>query len=182
MDIGKAELVNYVIYQVVALSGFLKLFDIPLQHVKLHGALYNHMLSQEKLFLEMAQEVVKVFGEVIFLTLGTGKTAVLKEHAQELGIKIALEAFPDRAYTDDGELLGREQAGAVIHDAAEIAKRALSMARERGVKSVNGRWIPMDVHTLCVHGDNRESVTAVMQIHRLLQEEGISIKPLLQFI
>jgi len=182
MDINKAELVNYVIYQVGALSGFLKLFDMPLQHVKLHGALYNHMLSQENLFLEMALEVVKVFGQVIFLTLGTSKTAMLKNSAQELGIKIALEAFPDRAYTDAGELLGREQAGAVIHDAAEIAKRALSMARERGVESVNGRWIPMDVHTLCVHGDNKESITAVMQIHRLLQEEGISIKPLLQFI
>jgi len=182
MDIDKAELVNYVIYQLGALSGFLKLFDMPLQHVKLHGALYNHMLSQEKLFLEMALEVVKAFGEVIFLTLGTRKTAALRNRAQELGIKIALEAFPDRAYTDDGELLGREQAGAVIHDAGEIAKRALTMARDGGIESVNGRWISMDVHTLCVHGDNMESVVAVMRIDRLLREQGISIKALSRFI
>ena len=182
MDLGKTELVNYVIYQVGALSGFLKLFDLPLQHVKLHGALYNHVLSQEKLFLEMALEVVKLFGEVTFLTLGTSKTAQLKSRAEELGIKIALEAFPDRGYTDDGELLGREKPGAVIHDAAEIARRALSMARERGVESVNGRWVPMDVHTLCVHGDNMESVAAVMRIRRLLQEQGINVKPLSQFL
>ncbi len=39
MDISPAELNAYVVYQVGALRGFLSLYDLPLQHIKLHGAL-----------------------------------------------------------------------------------------------------------------------------------------------
>jgi 5-oxoprolinase (ATP-hydrolysing) subunit A len=178
LDLTKAEMVNYVIYQTGALSGFLRLHGLPLQHVKLHGALYNYMVNQEKLFLELAAEVCRAFGDVILLTLGTRKAIELKKRARSMGIRVALECFPDRAYTDDGELVGRQQKNAVFHDPAVIADRALTMVTRKGIESATGTWIDMEPDTLCIHGDNAESIEAARQIQKLFETRGIELRPL----
>jgi len=178
MDVSEPELINYVIYQVGALKGFLSLNEIPLQHIKLHGALYNYMVNQEHIFTNIIDTCIKAFGNVIFLTLGTKRTSALKKSCLKQGIRIALEAFPDRMYTDDGELLPRRFKEAVLHDNELIAVRAVRMAKERGIESINGKWIEMDIDTLCIHGDNKESIEAARKIKTYLMREGVEIKPL----
>jgi len=178
MDVSEPELINYVIYQVGALKGFLSLNEIPLQHIKLHGALYNYMVNQEHIFSNIIDKCTKAFGNVIFLTLGTKRTSALKKSCLKQGIRIALEAFPDRMYTDDGELLPRRFKEAVLHDNELIAVRAVRMAKERGIESINGKWIEMDIDTLCIHGDNKESIEAARKIKTYLMREGVEIKPL----
>ena len=178
MDVSEPELINYVIYQVGALKGFLSLNEIPLQHIKLHGALYNYMVNQEHIFSNIIDTCIKAFGNVIFLTLGTKRTSALKKSCLKQGIRIALEAFPDRMYTDDGELLPRKFKEAVLHDDELIAERAVQMAKERGIESINGKWIEMDIDTLCIHGDNKESIEAARKIKTYLIREGVEIKPL----
>ena len=54
MEVGARDLANYVLYQAGALKAFLDLFGLPLQHIKLHGALYNHMVRHEEAFLDLA--------------------------------------------------------------------------------------------------------------------------------
>jgi UPF0271 protein len=178
IDVAEKDLVNYVIYQVGALKGFLDLYGLPLQHVKLHGALYNYLVTEEKLALTIARAVRTAFGDVAFLTLGTNRTRELKRVGREEGIRVALEAFPDRNYTDDGELLPRKYKEAVLHDKELIALRATRMVKEHGIESVNGRWIEMDIDTLCLHGDNEESIEAAEKIRTLAIQEGIEVKPL----
>ena len=178
MDVSEPELINYVIYQVGALKGFLSLDEVPLQHIKLHGALYNYMVNQEHIFSNIIDTCIKAFGNVIFLTLGTKRTSALKKSCLKQGIRIALEAFPDRMYTDDGELLPRKFKEAVLHDDELIAERAVQMAKERGIESINGKWIEMDIDTLCIHGDNKESIEAARKIKTYLIREGVEIKPL----
>jgi len=178
MDVSEPELINYVIYQVGALKGFLSLDEVPLQHIKLHGALYNYMVNQEHIFTNIIDTCIKAFGNVIFLTLGTKRTSALKKSCLKQGIRIALEAFPDRMYTDDGELLPRKFKEAVLHDDELIAERAVQMAKERGIESINGKWIEMDIDTLCIHGDNKESIEAARKIKTYLIREGVEIKPL----
>ncbi|MDI9561685.1 MAG: 5-oxoprolinase subunit PxpA [Pseudomonadota bacterium] len=178
MDVSEPEVINYVIYQVGALKGFLSLDEVPLQHIKLHGALYNYMVNQEHIFSNIIDTCIKAFGNVIFLTLGTKRTSALKKSCLKQGIRIALEAFPDRMYTDDGELLPRRFKEAVLHDNELIAVRAVRMAKERGIESINGKWIEMDIDTLCIHGDNKESIEAARKIKTYLMREGVEIKPL----
>jgi UPF0271 protein len=112
------------------------------------------------------------------LTLGTKKTSARKKRLLQEGIRVALEAFPDRAYTDEGELLPRKHEGAVLKDPRLIAQRAVKMVKEGGTESVNGVWISMDIDTLCIHGDNDESIEAVKLIHDHCAREGIEIRPL----
>ncbi|MGD0519598.1 MAG: 5-oxoprolinase subunit PxpA [Thermoguttaceae bacterium] len=181
MDCSEEEIMDYVIYQVGALKGFLDYYGLELQHIKLHGALYNRLVNEEQLFLRICREAKKAFGDLIFLTLGTRKTTELKRITRAEGIRMALEAFPDRMYTDDGELLSRKHKEAVIKDNDLIARRAVKMVLERGIESVNGSWIDMDIDTLCIHGDNMESVEAAVKIHAYAQKEGITLRPLGSF-
>ena len=182
MEISEEELLHYIIYQVGALKGFLDYFGLPLQHVKLHGALYNHLVNEERLSITIASAIKNTFGDVIFLTLGTKRTSKLKAICREQGIRLALEAFPDRNYTDDGELLSRKHRGAVLKDHEQIAHRATRMVKEKGVPSIHGEWIEMDIDTLCIHGDNAESIEAAKMIHDYAAREGIEILPLCKIV
>lgn len=182
MDVGREELIHTVIYQVGALKGFVDLLQVSLQHVKLHGALYNLAAREQELFLDIARAVRRAFGDVIFLTLGTRNSRDLKRRCAESGIRVALEAFPDRLYTDEGELLSRSKPGAVLQDPAVIAERALRMVSEKGAQSASGKWIAMDIDTLCVHGDNRESIDAARMIRERARERGVTISPLASFL
>ena len=137
---------------------------------------------EEKSFLNIVTNLRKAFGDIRFLTLGTKKTGELKERCKKEGIRLVLEAFPDRMYTDEGELLPREYKEAVLKNTDIIAKRAIKMVRERGVAGVNGRWIEMDINTMCIHGDNMESIEAAKKIHEYAFEEGIQIKSLNNFM
>jgi len=55
---------------------------------------------EEKSFLNIVTNLRKAFGDIRFLTLGTKKTGELKERCKKEGIRLVLEAFPDRMYTD----------------------------------------------------------------------------------
>lgn len=182
IDMSPHELINDVIYQVGALKAFLDMNKLPLQHIKLHGALYNHLVNDEELFVNMASSLKRAFGNPLFLTLGTKRTAGLKRMCRKKGVKLALEAFPDRAYTDDGELLPRNFPGAVIKDPGTIAERAAGMIMDKGIMSANGKWIEMEIDTLCIHGDNPESIDAAKTINALLKSSGVNIVPLSEFM
>jgi len=41
IEVKREELESYIIYQVSALNGFLRVEGLGMQHVKPHGALYN---------------------------------------------------------------------------------------------------------------------------------------------
>jgi UPF0271 protein len=178
LDMDRKELINAIVYQVGALQGFLALHRMPLQHVKMHGALYNHLIKEESLFLEIIETVKSAFGDIIFLTLTTPATAALKRTLEKKGVRIALEAFPDRNYSDDGELLTRKNKEAVLKDPEQIAKRALGMVKEKGIRSIGGQWLDMEIDTLCVHGDNLESIDAAKRMKMYFEQEKIHLKPL----
>jgi UPF0271 protein len=182
LDVSPEDLVHDVIYQVGALKGFLDLHDLSLQHVKLHGALYNEIVKNPELLFTIASRVARAFGNPVFLTLATAHTTELKKTAGRQGLRIALEAFPDRVYTDAGELLSRKQPGAVLKDPKIIADRAVTMATRKGVESLSGRWIDLDIDTLCIHGDNLESIAAAELMTARLTQENIKIKPLSELI
>jgi UPF0271 protein len=182
MDIDEKDLINDLVYQVGALKGFLDLHGLPLQHVKLHGALYNHLVNQEDLFMKIARTLGRAFAGPVFLTLATRRTTALKQNCRREGLRIGLEAFPDRSYTDEGELLSRKLPGAVFHDPGEIARRATDMILRRGVESIGGRWIELDIDTLCLHGDNAESIEAAAKIHESCRLANIRMKPLADFL
>lgn len=173
MNITPAEAGVYVKYQMGALLAFVKAQGLKLQHVKPHGALYNMAAKDEALAKAIAQSVASVDSNIRLM--GLAGSLMLKE-AEKAGLPVISEVFADRAYNDDGSLVNRKLPGAVIHDAQQAAARAVMMAKEHKVISINGKEIHLQADSICVHGDNAQAIELVCTIRSALQAEGIAIK------
>jgi UPF0271 protein len=130
----------------------------------------------------IAQAVARVDSSLILVALGGRSAQRMKKIGEEAGIRIAFEAFPDRAYNPDGSLVSRKQAGSVIHDPEAVADRALRMALQGEVIAIDGSRCTMEVHTLCVHGDNPTAVELVSRIRQRLTQASIAVSTLRELV
>jgi UPF0271 protein len=130
----------------------------------------------------MAEAVSRINQEIILVTLASSKNDTILEMVKRYGIRIAFEAFPDRAYRSDGSLVSRREKGAVIEDHEVVAKRALKMALEGKVIAADGMEIELRPDTLCVHGDNPAAVRMVRKIREELRAAGVNVISMKWFI
>ena len=182
VDASLEEIQDDVVYQMGALQAFAISQGLRLQHVKPHGALYNMAVANPKIWGAIAEAVVKVDREVILVVLASSNREPLLEIGRRYGLRIAFEAFPDRAYNKSGSLVSRREKGAVIHDHEIVTQRALKMALEGKVISIDGIEIELKADTLCVHGDNPAAVQMVKRIREGLTAAGAEVKPMKHFI
>ncbi len=162
-----------VLYQVGALSAFLKVAQAPLHHIKAHGALYNRATKDPETARAIAQ-AARDFDPAIPLVVLPNTP--LEVEAQKLGLRTIAEAFPERGYSRDGRLAPRGTAGAWIHSPAEAARRAVQMVVRGEVEAVDGGMVPVRTQTLCIHGDNPSAVEIARAIREALRAEGITIQ------
>ena len=182
VDATLEEIQDYVVYQTGALQAFAQSQGLKLQHVKAHGSLYNMAVANPKIWEAIAEAVAKVDRDIILVVLASSKRESLLEIGKRHGIRIAFEAFPDRAYNKDGSLVSRREKGAVIHDHEVVAKRALKMAVEgRGI-AMDGTEIELNADTLCVHGDNPAAVQMVKKIREELKNADVTVIPMKWFV
>lgn len=182
VDASLEEIQDDVLYQIGALQAFAMSQGLRLQHVKAHGALYNMAVANPRIWEAMAEVVAKVSPELILVVLASSNPKPLLEIGKRHGIRIAFEAFPDRAYNRDGSLVSRREKGAVIHDHEVVAKRAFKMALEGKVIAADGTEIELKTNTLCVHGDNPAAVQMVRKIREDLKTAGVEVTPMKNFI
>jgi len=182
MDASLEEIQDDVVYQTGALQAFAISQRLRLQHVKPHGALYNMAVANPKIWEAIAEGVARVDREIILVVLATSRREPLLEIGKRYGLRIAFEAFPDRAYRNDGSLVPRREKGAVIHDHEIVAKRALKMALEGRVVASDGTEIELKADTLCVHGDNPAAVQMVKKIREGLMAAGVEVASMKTFI
>jgi UPF0271 protein len=178
MDCSGEEIRHYVVYQIGALQSFCKVNNVKMQHVKPHGNLYLTAVENETVATAVAEAIVSVDPNLMYVALAGAKGALMTKVGEKLGLKVLYEAFPDRAYTADGTLASRRVPGAVITDPNKVAERALMMAKEGKVVAIDGTVVDLEVQTLCVHGDNPSAVDLVKTIRGLLESEGIAVKPM----
>ncbi len=178
LDCTPEEIKNSVIYQIGALDAFCRVHGTRLRHVKPHGALYLTAVENEDVARAVAEAIVRVDPELLYVALAGAKGERMRRIGEELGLKVVYEAFPDRAYTPEGTLVSRKKPGAVIKDPKQVASRALQMAKEAKVIAEDGTVISLDVQTLCVHGDTPSAVDLARSVRQALQAEGIEIRPM----
>jgi UPF0271 protein len=117
--------------------------------------------------------------ELILLALSGSK---MIEAAKSIGLKVAREAFADRAYEEDGSLVSRTKEGAMILDENESIKRVIRMIKENKVKAITGIDIPIKVDSICIHGDGIKALEFVRKIKSSLEEENIKIVSLCEIV
>lgn len=179
MKISPAEAKAYVMYQIGALEAFCKANAMEMQHVKPHGALYNMAGKDYKLAKAICEGIKEVNAELILLGL-SGSQMILA--AEGTGLPCAKEVFADRAYEEDGSLVARTKEGAMITDEDLAVSRVIRMIKEGKTESITGKDIPIEAHSICVHGDGEKALAFVQKIRKALEREGIEIAPLTDVI
>jgi 5-oxoprolinase (ATP-hydrolysing) subunit A len=167
------EVEDLVAYQIGALAAIAAAQGVPLAHVKPHGALYNMAARDVDLAEAIARAIASVDSSLKLFGLPGSKSL---EAAQRRNVQAVSEAFADRAYRRDGSLVPRHEPGAVIDDEAIVVSRAIAIARERMVIAADGTRVPLDVQTICVHGDTPRAAVLASRIRNALSEAGIQIR------
>ncbi len=178
MQITRGEARDYVLYQIGALRAFAEALGVRLQHVKPHGAIYNAAAGDRELSLGIAEGIADAGGELILVGLPGSE---LVRAGQALGLRVAREAFGDRAYNEDGSLVSRRLAGSLITDPAAVADRVLEMVRG-GVTAITGARIPVEADTICLHGDTPGAGAIARRVREHLEAAGIRLRPLGEFL
>ncbi len=162
------------LYQLGALSGFLRAEEARLQHVKAHGALYSRV-HEDRAAGEAFCGAVRDFapGAAVIVLAGPGGQD-LAHTATQLGLAVKREAFPERAYTAGGQLASRTLPGSSIHDPAQAARRAVELAHGHAV-TLDGTVIDLQADTLCIHGDNPAAIAIAQAIREALRAAGITL-------
>ena len=179
MMLTHEEAKTYVTYQIGALYGFCKSQGVKIQHVKPHGA-FNNMASEDySLARAVAEAIYEFDSSIIFLALAGSQ---MVKAARDVGLRVACEAFADRAYDDQGMLVSRALEGSMIHDEHVAVERIVRMIKEGKVKTITGHDIDIQADSICVHGDGPRALETVRGLRERLTAEGITICPMGEFV
>lgn len=174
MDPASDELIGDVIYQIGALKGLAEAAGTRVTYVKPHGALYNTIAIDARQAADVIAAIRAIDPALVLVALAGSP---LIEQARAAGLAVFAEAFADRAYTADGNLVSRRERGAVLHDPELVAQRMVRMVKEGVVESIDGKTTKVDAQSICVHGDSPGAVAMARRVRALLEEEGLAIRP-----
>lgn len=173
-DVDSATLQAHVEYQLGALQALAGAVGGRAVYVKPHGALYNTIARDERQAKDVVAAILAVDPSLVLLGLAGG---VVLEVAERAGLAIAAEAFADRAYTPDGLLVSRTEAGSVLHDPALVAARMVRLALEGVIESVDGTDVAVRAESICVHGDSAGAIAMAAATRSALEAAGVRIVP-----
>jgi UPF0271 protein len=173
IDVGTEDLVADIVYQIGALQGIAAAAGSTVSYVKPHGALYNTIVTNREQAAAVARAVHLV--DATLPVLGMAGSAFFDEAAQ-LGLRTVAEAFADRAYRPDGQLVSRRERGAVLHDPAEIAQRVVTMVTSGRATAIDGTQIAVGAESVCVHGDSPGAVQIATAVLDQLKAAGTDIR------
>lgn len=172
IDIDPAELRDAVLYQLGALDAFAQVAGAGVMYLKPHGALYHACITHPAQAAAVADAALEF--DPSLAVLGAPGSALLAGVA-ERGMEAVAEAFADRAYTPDGRLAPRGEAGAVLTDADEIAERVTAFARREPIRTIDGGEVTVDARSICVHGDTPGAVGIARTVRRALESAGTNV-------
>jgi UPF0271 protein len=165
MACSREEIIGLMHYQMSAIDGMASSLGLAMAYVKPHGALYNDMMADAVVREAVMAAVASYHRPVILMLQATAKTSVHLEEADLKGIKLWFEAFADRRYNDDGSLLARSQPDAVL-GREQVLLQVEQLCQQGSVTTVSGKLLPLVADTICIHGDNVESVNVIEQLRQ----------------
>jgi 5-oxoprolinase (ATP-hydrolysing) subunit A len=127
-------------------------------YLKPHGALYNDAALDEAVARSIATAAA-LLGLPIMLLAGAPTLSRLPGDSP----RVFAEGFVDRGYREDGTLVPRTEAGALIADPAAAAAQAVRVAAS--------------VDSLCIHSDSPAALRLARAARAALESSGYEIGP-----
>jgi UPF0271 protein len=169
-----AEIERMIAYQIGAMQAVASLAGHKVTYVKVHGALNNMANEDEDLALAIARAIKGVDASLMNVCM---PGLLMEKASHAVGIPVVREIFADRTYEDNGTLTSRKKPGSVLHDADFAAERILRAVQDKAVTTVSGKRIPVEIDTICVHGDEPSAVVMARTVRAKLEANGVTIAP-----
>jgi 5-oxoprolinase (ATP-hydrolysing) subunit A len=174
IDIPPDEIHDEIIYQLGALREFARYYDMEVQHVKPHGALYMVAARDEELSRAIIEAIQRVDPGLWLFCM---QASVTYQLAQKMDQPVVAEFYADREYNDEGQIVFTRSVAEEL-DPEEVGDRVVRAVTEKKVKTESGRDIDVAADSVCVHGDTPGAVRLAEAIVRKLGENDIEIRPL----
>ena len=163
MNLTVEEVESLIRYQVGALVAFLKKYDLPLNHIKPHGALYGMILNDDERALSAAK-VASDYGVPLFGISGSAH----QRAAERAGVEFVGEMYVDMNYDADGNLIILRKPHTT--DPAAAAERVTRAIKDGTVVAEDGTVFSMEFGSICVHSDAPNSADVAGAVRKALDE------------
>ncbi len=163
INISPSELSYSIISQIESLEAIASSYGVILNHIKAHGALYNHMMIDadlSNLYLDALIEFKNKYSLYIPYKSEIEKIAIKR------GFSIDYEVFGDRNYNDDLSLVSRNNENALITDPDNVVEHIKTIKETKTVKTINGNFQKIKFDTICIHSDTNNSVDILKKINK----------------
>ena len=168
LNLSDDELESALIYQISSVKGIAEYLGAELNHVKPHGAMYN-MASNDDNIAEVIVKSIKKIDPKIKLygpSMMNWKKISLKH-----GVEYISEVFSDRNYNDDFTLVDRGNNNSMITNVNDSLKHISMMVDEGKVKTINGKYLDIEVDTICIHGDQKNAFLFAKSIFKYFESK-----------
>ena len=146
--------------------------NLPVHHMKLHGALYNLCATDADYAEAMTDFLAENYPEIpVYVPYNSVIHRVAKGR-----LKLIYEAFADRNYEADGSLVSRSENNAMITDKNQLAEHVIRLVKTGEIQSISGAVLKLQADTICVHGDTPNSVKLLSFLTQKLAAKNIQIK------
>jgi UPF0271 protein len=169
MQIEVKELASHVLYQLGALAGMARAAGWRMTHMSFHGALGNMAAADAALAGPLVRAVADFDPGLI---VSSSASRAIEDAAQRCGLRVATTFLADRACHADGLLVPRKLPDSVIHDREAVLARVRQLLEEGTVTSYEGRRIPMEAHSILLHGDTPGAVELARAVRAVVEQAG----------
>ncbi len=170
LKIDKEILLKSLKNQVRSLQKILNEKNLNLNHIKPHGALYN-LAANDKETAKIIIDLTKDLDTKLYAPY----SSLISEMAKKQGIDICNELFIDRNYNSDFTLVSRDHPNAMIKDSESIFQHVNGIINDKTITTIDHKKIAVEFDTLCIHGDSKNVINLIKDLHVKLNNIGIKI-------
>ncbi|MFK8046009.1 MAG: 5-oxoprolinase subunit PxpA [Crocinitomicaceae bacterium] len=172
MTISDRELQKSIHHQIMNFKQLCDEENVELNHIKLHGALYNLAANSA----DMAQLMMETFAQTgLHCKLYVPYQSELSKIKQNQ-FETCHEAFIDRSYNADLSLVNRSEKNALITSPEQGWKQLYQIIKHQEITSIQGEKITILADTFCIHGDQDKAVEMMGYIYNQLHKNNLRIK------
>ncbi len=172
LEVSEPALRDYVTYQVGAVRQFAVNAGVELHHVKPHGAMYMMALDHPAYARAIAEATATMDPTLLIYTL---RGSELWNAAQHAGLRPVSEFFADRPMRASGEVVMFRWWEEFDATPDVVAERAVRVAADHVVTTLEGTELTIDAETVCVHSDTPGAAELGRSVRRRLDDSGVPV-------
>ena len=167
IHLSSSELRASVLYQLGALSGLARTFGLEITQVRPHGFLYRQISHD----VRIATIVAKALAEYDRWLVMLGPAGnILLQAGERAGIRVAGEAWIDRGYDAQGNLLPHTHSRAVLKSPQDVMRQANLLVRSGEVIAVDGTRVRLEFESIHLHSRIVQAKAVAEELRRLVPD------------